>query len=955
MIRSLRAGLALCAALLLAAPPSLAAQAPAAKAEAQATQAAPWPQATSDLRADPAIRFGVLPNGMRYAVRKQSIPPGLASLRLWIDAGSMMETDAQQGLAHFLEHMAFNGSKNVKEGEMTKMLERLGLAFGPDTNASTGFGETIYMLDLPKTDAETVDTALMLMRESASNLSIEQAAVDRERGVVLSEERARDTPGYRVVKEQLAFLLKGQRLPQRMPIGKVEVLRSAPAGEVRDFYQRYYRPERAVLVAVGDFDVDAMEAKIRARFADWRGQGPAGGEPPQGQVRPRGTEARLVVEPGARLSLQLAWVSPPDLSPDTLAKRRRDMTESLALAALNRRYSRMARGANPPFLGATAYTFQQEDEADLAVVSVAAEPSRWAEALAAAEQEHRRALTYGFRQDELDREIAELRALLRAAAAGAATRRQTELANEIVGSLQDRQVVTSPADELAFFEETAKGLTVERLSAALKTAFQGSGPLVFMATPQAVEGGEKTLLAAFEASRRTPVQAPPAASAVAWPYESFGPPGQVAERREVADLGATFVRFANGVRLTVKPTKFRDDEVLVRVNVGDGLLDLSPGRQSPAWAGSAYIEGGLKKIETDDMERVLADKVYGARFGFGDDAFVFSGATRTADLPTQMQVLAAYVAEPGFREEAFQRLKTAGKTIHDQYESTDSGVLSRDLSGLLHGGDRRWTFPSREEIAGARLEDLVGQVAPHLADGRREVVIVGDITVEDAIAATAATFGALPPRPDPAPIPDDKKQVGFPKGGGPALVLTHKGRADQSIGYVAWPTADYWADPQRARETAVLSEVLQLRLTDELREAQGATYSPNVGVSHSMTWRGWGYVAASVEVPPEKLQAFFDDVARIAADLRAREPSADELARAKKPRLERLQKARVTNQFWLAELSGAQFEPRRLDHIRETIPGTEKVTAADVRRAAQAWLKDEAAFRLVVRPEKAAP
>jgi len=944
MNRTPRAALALCAALLLAAPPSLAAE------------AAPWPQATSDLKADPAIRFGTLPNGMRYAIRKQSIPAGLAALRLRIDAGSMMETDAQQGLAHFLEHMAFNGSKNVKEGEMTRMLERLGLAFGPDTNASTSFGETIYMLDLPRTDAETVDTALMLMRESASNLSIEQAAVDRERGVVLSEERARDTPGYRIVKERLAFWLKGQRLPQRMPIGKVEVLKSAPASQVADYYHRYYRPERAVLVAVGDFDVDAMEAKIRAKFSDWRAQGPAGADPVQGQVQARGPEAKLVLEPGASLSLQIAWIARPDLSADTATKRRRDLTETVAMAALNRRFSRLARGAQPPFLGATAASFQQEDEADIALVSVAAEPSRWAEALAAAEQEHRRALTYGFRQDEVDREIEEMRALLRTAAAGAATRRQPELANEILASLDDHQVITSPADDLAFFEAAVKGLTADTVSAALKAAFHGGGPLVFMATPQPVEGGEKTLMAAFQASQKTPVTAPPAASAVAWPYESFGPPGQVAERREVADLGTTFVRFANGVRLTVKPTKFRDDEVLVRVNVGDGLLDLSPTRQSPAWAGAAYIEGGLKQIATDDMERVLAAKVYGARFGFGDDAFVFQGATRTGDLPTQMQVLAAYVAEPGFREEAFLRMKAAGKTVHDQFEATDSGVLSRDLGGLLHGGDRRWTYPSRDEIANGRLEDLVGQVAPHVSDGRIEVVIAGDVTVEDAVAATAATFGALPPRPEPAPVPDAHKKVSFPKGGGAPVVLTHKGRADQSIGYIAWPTSDYWADPQRARETAVLSEVLQLRLTDELREAQGSTYSPGVGVTHSFVWQGWGYLAASVEVPPEKLQPFFDDVAKIVADLKAKEPTADELARAKKPRIERQQKARVTNQYWLAELSGAQLDPRRLDAIRETIPGTDKVTAADVRRAAQTWLKDETAYRLMVKPEaKAAP
>src|SRR5690606_16574197 len=152
-----------------------------------------------------------------------------AALRLRLDAGSLMEADDQQGLAHFLEHMAFNGSKSVPEGDMVKILERLGLAFGADTNASTSFNETVYKLDLPRTDAETVDTSLMLLREAAGELLISPAAVDRERGVVLSEERTRATPGYRVFKARMDFLLRGQLPPKRLPIGQVEVLKTAPA------------------------------------------------------------------------------------------------------------------------------------------------------------------------------------------------------------------------------------------------------------------------------------------------------------------------------------------------------------------------------------------------------------------------------------------------------------------------------------------------------------------------------------------------------------------------------------------------------------------------------------------------------------------------------------------------------------------------------------------------------
>jgi zinc protease len=922
--------------------------------EAKLTRLAPgeWPQAHSDVRADPDTRFGALPNGMRFAIHRQAIPAGQAALRLRFDAGSLMETDSQQGLAHFLEHMAFNGSKAVPKGEMIKILERLGLAFGADTNASTGFDQTIYKLDLPKTDDETVDTSLKLLREAASELTIAQSAVDSERGVVLSEERASDGPGYRVYKARLEYLLAGQRLPTREPIGKVDVLKAAPASEIADFYRHFYRPERATIVAVGDFDPAAMEAKIRARFGDWKADGPAGPEPDLGKVKPRKTEAKLLVEPGAPLSLQITWVRPPDERPDSLAKRRADLIQELGFAVLDRRFSALGRSEHPPFIVAGAFRSDEGHSADVTMINLMAQPDRWREALAAADQEQRRAVQFGVRQDELDREIAEVRATTQAAAAGAATRRPAQIADEIIGSIGDKEVVTSPADDLAFFEATVKGLKAETVSAALKTAFAGEGPLVFMSSPKPVPGGDQAILAEYTSTRKVAVAAPSAPHEVVWPYASFGEPGKVAETREITDLDTVFVRFANGVRLTVKPTKFRDDEVLVRVNIGDGLQDLPKDRQSLAWFGNAFTEGGLKQIDNEDTERVLASKVYGARFAVGEDAFVLSGSTRTGDLPTEMQVLTAYVADPGWRTEAFRRQQDAGKTVHDQMEGTDAGVMSRDLSGLLHGGDRRFTFPSREDIAKAKIDDLQAQVGPHLASDPIEVVIVGDVTVEKAIDAVARTLGSLPDRREPAPASTTQRQMGFPAPNSEPLDITHRGRADQAIGYVAWPTSDLWSNPQQALENDVLGEVMGLRLIDELREAQGVTYSPSVSYTHSPTWTGWGYLAASVEVPPAKLPGFFRDVAKIAADLRTNDVTADELARAKKPRIDRLERSRVTNQYWLAELSGAQAEPRKLDFIRHIIPGTEKITPADVKRAAELVLKEDKAFKLEVTPGK---
>jgi zinc protease len=909
-----------------------------------------WPQATSDVAPDPLIRFGALPNGMRYMLMKNATPPGQASLRLHFRAGSLYERDDQQGLAHFLEHMAFNGSKAIPEGEMVKILERNGLAFGADTNASTSFDETIYKLDLPNTRDETVDVSLKMLRETAGELLIDSGAVDRERGVVLSEERGRDTPGWQLYKKRLAFLMKGQRPPSRYPIGQVEVLKTAPRELIADYYDKYYRPDRATLVAVGDFDLDAMEARIKASFGDWQARAPDGGEPDLGRVAKRNAEALVAVQPGSPTAIQISWVTPPQLAPDTTAKRKSDLIEQLGFAVLNRRLSSLARGAEPPFISAGAFKGDQFHAAEVTSVAVTSRPGEWKLALSAVEQEQRKAVKYGVLQPELDREIEEYRSFFKSRVAGAATRKTPSLASELLGSLDMSEVITSPEQDLALFEETVKDLKAETVSTALKGAFRGQGPLIFVATPTAIDGAEVAVMQAYDASLKVAVSPPTETAQAAWPYGVFGTPGKVAEQKDVIDLDTTFVRFENNVRLTVKPTKFRDDQVLIRVRIGQGVAGLPSDRQSLAWAASSIIEGGLGKISAEDMERVLASRVYGASFGVDEEAFILSGATRPEDAELQLQVLAGYATDAAWRPEAFNRVRNIAATYQDQYEATTGGVLARDLAGLLHDGDRRWTWPSPAEIKATELAQVKAQVAPALANGSIEVIIVGDITVDKAIAMTAATFGALPPRPEVKMTPDAARVVGFPAANSQPLVLNHKGRADQSVALVAWRTSDFFSNVQRARDTAMMAEILDLRLTDELREKQGATYSPSVSANQSSVWTGWGYVMASVEVPPAQNDGFFRDVFKIAADLRDNPPTEDEMIRARKPYLERLTKSRTTNEYWLGQLSGAQVDPRRLDAVRSVLPGIERVTPADVQAAARQFLTEDRAWRLIVRP-----
>jgi zinc protease len=907
-----------------------------------------WAQAHSDLAPDPAVRFGILPNGMRYAIMRNATPAGQTALRLRVGSGSLEESDSEQGLAHVLEHMAFRGSTHVAADEMIKILERKGLAFGPDTNAATEWTQTVYMLDLPRSDDDTVGAGLMLMRETAGNLTLDPKLLAIERGVVLSEERLRDTPDYRAEKAQIDLFLHGQLAARRFPIGTVEVVSKTPVEVVKAFYHANYRPERTTLIAVGDFDPAAMEARVRATFGDWRGVGPTRAPPDLGHVEPRGAVVKLVRQPGAATRAVVAWARPYDAAPDTAAKERGQTIEAVGLAILNRRFAAMAQGANPPFLGAGASFQNLFRSAKLAVVEATSPPDRWRESLTAVEREVRRLAVRGGSQAELDREIVENRATLRNALAGASTRPTTALASSLVQTVDEYQVFTTPAQDLAVFESATKDLKIETVNKALRDIFSGAGPLVEVATPDAIPGGEAVVKAAFEAARAEPITSRAAEAGVTWPYQSFGAPGTVVSRDVVGEFGVTTVRFANNVRLLVKPTALRRDQILVSVDVGGGRLELPVDHPAQEWTATALIGGGFGKISYEDSQRALAGKLYGVSFAIGNEAFEFRGVTRPEDLATQLQVMAAYTADPGFRPEAFERARMGLISVLPQMSATPDGVFGREAGTLLTRGDPRFGFPTEAAIRSATVDDLKALVGPALATGRVDITIVGDVTVDQAIALTAATFGALPQRRQPTTPSPAALAVRPPAPTAQPIRLTDTGRPDQAVAAIAWPAPDFFADMKRARAVMIAAEILGNRLTEKVRMGQGATYSPETQANLSQVFPGYGYALSMVEMPPASIPGFYDTVSAIARDIADHGVTAAELERARNPRLAGLKKSQQTNEYWLANLTGALSDPRRYALIRSTFPDYEALTLADIQEATRAVFHDDAAWKLII-------
>ncbi len=953
--------IALALAVVLAGPVPLAAREPAAPAATTASAgtnpqtdaARAWNFAASDVPVDPGIVFGVLPNGMKYALLKNSTPKDSVSLRLRFDVGSFAEADDQRGLAHFLEHMAFNGSTNVPEGEMIKLLERKGLAFGADTNASTGFDQTVYQLDLPNASDDLVDTGLMLMRETASELRIDPEAVNRERGIILSERRARDTYQLRSAVDQFAFLWPDMRVASRLPVGTEEVIRNAPAARIRDLYDRYYRPERATLVMVGDFDPAAIEAKVRARFADWQGRGPAGGDPDIGTIDyGRAAAADDFVDPaisdGVTIAAFKRWVK----LPDTRAKRAQDLAEGVGEAIVGRRLAKLALAEDSPILNGYFGDSNGWDIFDQVTIGAAAKQGAWREAQALLEQEWRRAVEHGFTQAEVDEQLANRRTGLRNAVAGVDTRRSESLANILVEAAKGDFVVTRPETSQALFEASAPSLDAAAVTAAFRKRMEGLGaPLVRVTGKAPIEGGTDAILAAFKASQQIAVAAPAAAASAAFAYTDFGTPGTVVSDMRIADLGIRRVRFANNVMLNIKKTDFQKDTVYLALRIdGGSLLATKEDPTRVALAGSISL-GGLEAHSRDELSTILAGRTVSSSVGSGTDAFGGTARTSPEDFLLQAQLMAAFLTHPGYRPDGLALIRRFLPQQYAANDATPGAVLGRDAGGILANDDPRAVTPPLDTMLALDWVSLKPAIADSMEHGAIEIGVVGDIDEQAAIDAIAATFGALPAR-RPAFDPRPEARIREYAQDRSERTLIHKGPAEQAEVRVYWPARDD-SDLAEAMRLQLLGRVMQLKLTEELREKLGESYSPGAGASLSDDFPGYGHLFASSNVDFKDIATTRAAIFRIAQELRDAPVDADLLDRARRPLVEAMTKARRENGYWLPYVAAATSKEARLDRSRQGIAEVEGATAAELQALAKRYLGDDKALVIKAVSDKA--
>ncbi len=896
--------------------------------------------------------YGTLPNGLRYIIFPNSEPPKRLSLRLHIASGSLMEADDQQGVAHFLEHMVFNGSKNFKASELIPKMQRLGIGFGAHVNAYTSFDETVYMLDLPDLSQATTDLGFSVMRDFGDGALLAKEEIENERGVILSEKSSRDSVAERLMEKQFANLLPDSLVTRRFPIGQEDVIKSAPRERFTDYYSRFYVPQRMTFVAVGDIKPDEMAAKIEASFASMTNPADPGKDPDMGPIKQaEGIETSVFADKEvSSTAVSLMLVRPNKKQTDNAATRAEDMTLDIAQSILSRRFERLSKIENSPIASGSASNSVMFDYLELGSIDVTAAGDRWQEAVPIIEQEFRRVLEHGFTEAELTEAKSNFLNAYEQSVKEKATRRSDGIAKDIVGSVGDKAVYSAPETDLELATKALDLITIGNCHAAFKKFWEAPGYHLVLTTKVEPANATKDLAALFEESRGKTVEAPAARALQSFAYTNFGKPGTVRSRKEAGDLGITQLVLSNEVRVNLKPTDFEKGRVRLLARIGSGKLTLPKGMPMfDTFAAAVFEGGGLGKHSNEELKQIFAGKNVSSNLGVGDDAFMLAGSTTPADFGAQVRLMCASLTDPGYRNEGFWQIQKAIPMIYQQIRHTTAGP-QQDMDAWLHGGDHRFSLAPEEKLVSYTINDAKKWLTPELTKGYMELSIVGDFKTGDILPDLLATFGAL--RPHAARYSADPADRKLQYAQAPASkTFTYESKIPLGIAEAIWKTSGIRNNQKELRRVNILASIYGDRLREEIREKLGASYSPSADASGSEAYEGDGFIVGVSECKPTDVEKLLTTMRDLGAKLANEGATADELDRALKPVLSSLDKSLRDNSYWLnTVMSQSQLDPTKLDLARNREADYRAISLTEINALAKKYLAASNALLAGIKP-----
>ncbi|WP_053228344.1 M16 family metallopeptidase [Spirochaeta cellobiosiphila] len=901
----------------------------------------------SALPFDSRVATDTLDNGLTYFVRENKKPDNRIALRLVVNAGSLMEEEDQQGLAHLIEHMAFNGTEHFAKQELVDYFEMVGMDFGPEINAYTSFDETVYMLRIPADDPEILDKALLVLHDWATSISFDPEEVDKERGVVTEEWRLGRGAQGRIQDQQFPVLFDGSRYADRLPIGHMDVVANAPVQRLKDFYHKWYRPELMSIIVVGDVDQDTVIKKIKEQF-DYPSQG--GPERPSYPV-PDNKDININITTDPETSYNQVEVyykqDPKDFF--TRGDYRETIKQALQFRMLNKRLAEILQEENPPFLDVSTGSQRFVRNKDLGYLIAIAPSGGIDTSLRALLEESERVKRYGFTQAELDREKNNLLSSMRQYYLEKENIPSSSLADELKRHYLFGEPIPGIEVEYQLYKDFLPGISLKEMNQFVSNWLDDVGPVVLISAPEGeMIPTESDVEGIFNQVKSEDLKPYALMADDRELMENIPTPGAILDEQKYPATGITRWTLSNGAQVIVKPTDFMDNQVLFyAVSPGGSSLVKDRDYLSSQFAMAIASQSGLNGFNSIELQNLLAGKSVKVNSWIHDYYEGVSGQYSPEDGTTFFQLVNLSFTKQMYTKQAFNSLMNRYSSFLENKENDPQTIFSDRLRVLTSGGHFRYRPLTSSLLSEVKLEQAQKIGEERFANAADfTFFFVGNIDMKELKEEVSTYIASLPATTKRESFVD--QNVNFPKGITEETI--HKGLEPQSRVHLTF-SGDFTPGKWQKDLFEAARHVLALRLHEKIREDMSGTYG--VRVSGAATDVPNDHFSLNIDFgcepgrEEELTAAVFDEIKKLASGV----VQEKNIVKVKEGLIRDQEKGLKENSYWLSQMIDLELDGKDFDVIMEESKIIDQITPANISRMIKTYINPDHYVKLILTPE----
>lgn len=906
---------------------------------------------TDTLPMDTSVLRGRLPNGFTYYIRHNEEPKDRVVMYLATKVGSILENDDELGLAHFLEHMQFNGTKNFPKNELVDYLQRAGVRFGADLNAYTSFDETVYQLPIPSDDPELLKNGLLVMRDWAQDALLDGEEIDKERGVVLNELLGGRGAQQRMRDEYFPMILNDSRYAQRLPIGTRERIEGFDHETLRNFHRNWYRPNLQALIIVGDIDVADMEQRVKALFADL--ENPANAPDRMEYSIPLTGENQFMAVTDAEMPQTVVQVivKHPEAEVKTIADYRMQLAKSLFNQMAGARFAELTRQSDPPFIqgGGSIGGFLRG--LDAFTMYYAAKPGEIQRGFEAVVTEFERIKRHGFTPTELERAKDNFLTSVESSYAERDKRKSESYVGVYLNHFLEGENALSNEDRYRLGKSLIGTIALDDVNALANQYYTDVNRDILVMAPERDRDSlpdEQSVNGWLDAVKASDIE----------PYddnvqdvpllEELSQPGTVIERHERPELGIVEIRLSNGIRVVLKPTDFKNDEIrMTAFSPGGTSLYDDTDFLSAAYAASVVGGSGLGPYDATQLTKYLSGKKVSVSPYIGERLEGFNATSGKKDLQTAFELIYAYFTMPRLDMEVFegymQRIKAS---LANRLDDPDA-VFSDTINAVLYNHNIRRMSMTVDQVDQVNPQRAYAIYKERFADASDfTVTIVGSFTEEELIPLVLQYLGGLPA----TDRREEARDLGiYPPDEGLERTV-YRGK-EQKSSVRLYYFGDYDYSEAENMQLDALESILNIKLIERLREAESGVYGVSASASYAKYPQHRYSFGVAYGTSPDKVEPLMASALDEIAKIKQNGPEQVDIEKFISEQKRSLEVQLRENGFWLGHLSGAYQLNEDPAYILTYLDELNKVTAESVKVVANKYLVEERLFRFVLMPE----